>query len=114
MVVYSALLAANQLILKAGMNQVGKITPERYKSFFGLALSNYYVLLGLATGFVVVVFWLIILSWFDLNLVYPLATLSLVMVWLFSLFFLKEKITVTSTIGTFIIILGVYILLRPK
>jgi uncharacterized membrane protein len=109
---YSVLLALCQVLFKIGMNQFGKVTAERGKLFVLALLSNPYMLAGIVIGIIAILYWFVLLSWFDISIIYPLTFLSLIIIDLLSWGVLKEKITLNMAIGTLIISAGTYILLK--
>jgi len=92
--------AIGQLILKIGMNQVGKF--ELIKTF-----TNPLVLLGLFFYASSAVLWLLVLSREKLSFVYPLVAFSYVVTVMLSKLILKETVPPLRWLGLLIIIIGI-------
>ena len=106
--------AVGQILLKAGMNNVGEITLS-LQAIFNLTwrmLTNPFVFIGLVIYFLSVIFWLAALSRVDLSYAYPFASLSYVIMFLASWLLLHETITPMRIIGTLVIGLGVFLISR--
>ena len=92
--------ALGQLILKIGMNQVGKFVL--LKTF-----TNPLVLLGLFFYASSAVLWLFVLSREKLSFVYPLVAFSYVVTVLLSKYVLKEAVPPLRWLVLLIIIIGI-------
>ncbi len=106
--------AVGQILLKAGMNNVGEITLS-LKTIFNVIwrmLTNPYVFIGLFIYVLSVIFWLAALSRVDLSYAYPFASLSYVIMFLASWFLLHETITPMRIFGTLVVGLGVFLISR--
>lgn len=99
-----------QFCLKAGMNQVGRISgadvarpAEIVAKVAGVPL----VWIGLVLYGVSAIFWLVVLSRVDLSFAYPILGFSYVIVLVISKMFLHEEVTLTRWVGAAIISVGV-------
>ncbi|MDH7512859.1 MAG: EamA family transporter [Clostridiales bacterium] len=101
-----------QVFLKAGMNDLAGRRVD-FK-FFAQALTSWPVLAGLifsAAGFI---FWLVILSRFNLSYSYLLAGLTFALVLVASAIFFKEEISPLRWAGAALIILGVFLVSQTR
>lgn len=96
-----------QLLLKAGMSQVGQAGGER--SVLVSIATTPRVIGGLFVYGFGVIFWLLALSYFELSYVYPFASLNYIGIILGTYFLFKERITALRVVGIAVIILGVLI-----
>jgi len=97
--------SVGQIILKSGMNRVGKF--DLIKTF-----TNPLVLLGLFFYASSAVLWLMVLSKEKLSFVYPLVAASYVLTILLAKFILKEPVPTLRWIGLGIIIVGILVVAR--
>lgn len=99
-----------QFCLKAGMNEVGRISSEIINQPFATLfkmLSNLRVLFGLFLYFVSAIIWMVVLSRVDLSFAYPIIGINFIMVLLVSRFALGEQVGVIRWIGAVVIFIGV-------
>lgn len=104
--------SAAQLLLKAGMTQIGhfefswaNIVPIAMK-----VMANPPILTGLfAYGFSVIV-WLLVLSRVQVSYAYPMLSIGYVVNALAAAYFFGEGISIVRMTGIFIIISGVYVI----
>lgn len=103
-----------QLAMKKGMSVVGVVTFEmdRLATTMAKALSNGYVLSGIAAYGLSAILWLILLSRLDLSYVYPVISLGYVLVVLVSWAVLKEEVPLLRWLGVLVICVGVYLVGR--
>ncbi len=97
--------SVGQIILKSGMNRVGKF--DLIKTF-----TNPLVLLGLFFYASSAVLWLMVLSKEKLSFVYPLVAASYVLTILLAKFILKEPVPTLRWLGLGIIIVGILVVAR--
>lgn len=107
--------AAGQIMLKNGMNAVGKI--EKAESLVSAETiskmaSNIFVVLGLLLYALSAIFWLGAISSLEISLAYPLMSLSYVLVAVLAFFIFKENISVLRWAGIAVIILGCVMLAK--
>ena len=100
-----------QIFLKIGMNAVGSISTITYSDILSI-FSNLYIILGLLVYGLATILWLIALSQKDLSYVYPFMSLTFIIVLFLSYFVLREQVSTARFVGTFIIILGLIIIVK--
>jgi len=94
-----------QIALQHGMNRVGTV---RSLSLLFHALTTPHVLLGLSLYALGAMFWLTLLSWVrQLSLVYPMISLSYVLVAFLSWWIFHDQITGLRIAGICLICVGV-------
>ena len=105
---------AGQLAMKRGMTAVGVVALQldRFASTMGQALSNGYVMAGIAAYGVSAILWLVLLSRLPLSYVYPAISLGYVVVVLISWAVLREDIPPLRWLGVLVICIGVYLVGR--
>jgi drug/metabolite transporter (DMT)-like permease len=105
---------AGQLAMKRGMTAVGVVALQldRFASTMGQALSNGYVMAGIAAYGVSAILWLVLLSRLPLSYVYPAISLGYVVVVLISWAVLKEDIPPLRWLGVLVVCIGVYLVGR--
>ncbi|MDH7485144.1 MAG: EamA family transporter [Anaerolineae bacterium] len=103
-----------QLAMKKGMTVVGVVTfqSDRFLATMGRALSNGYVLAGIAAYGLSALLWLVLLSRLALSYVYPAISLGYVLVVLLSWAVLKEDVPLLRWLGVLVICAGVYLVGR--
>lgn len=108
------LTVTGELLLKAGMNRHGELSislstlvPTAIKLF-----TNPFVLGGFVFVFSGALFWLAVLSRWDLSLAYPLLSISYIIGMAASVLFLGEKVTLIRALGVLVIIAGVFLISR--
>jgi uncharacterized membrane protein len=94
-----------QIILKSGMNQVGKFNLIK-------VFLNPLVILGLFFYASSAVLWLLVLSKEKLSFVYPLVAASYVLTILMAKFILKEPVPTLRWVGLGIIIVGILVVAK--
>jgi len=105
-----------QLLLKKGMLLMGRVefSLPNLLNLFIQVFHNIYLFLGLIFFGVAFFFWLFILSKVQLNIVYPISTsLTLCLVTLVSWFLFKEYLSFYQILGIGLVVLGVFLLLKP-
>jgi len=111
---YSVMAALSQLLLKLGTNQTGKLTITSLQDILPLLAKvflNPYILIGsilLTSGFV---FWLVVLSFFQLGVVFPLTAMMYLFVAWMSYFTLGETMGWVNYIGMVLVAGGIFLLL---
>lgn len=104
------LTVAGEMLLKAGMNQVG-LFSFRW-SVLLRTFSNWRVLAGFALIFLGSIFWLVVISRIELSIAYPMLGLSYVIAVIASWLLLKEPLTWQKVAGSVVICLGVALVTR--
>ena len=105
------LASLGQISWKWGMNIEGAITEFDIDTLVSMAL-NPYVILGLSMYGLSTLCWLIALSRKDLSYVYPFIALTFIIVLLASKFIFNEELPFLRVIGTFIVILGIFVIVQ--
>ncbi|MFH1277359.1 MAG: EamA family transporter [Candidatus Eisenbacteria bacterium] len=104
--------SAGQLVMKHGMNTVGKINAAQILSKMSVAFLNPYVIGGLLLYGISAIVWMIVLSRVDLSFAYPMVSLGYVFVVVSSKYIFDERVTALRLIGTLVICLGVFLISR--
>ncbi len=106
-----ALATAGQLLLKAGMVEVGEVGEVLARKGLGSLLvdviTTWQVLAGLGLFGLSAVFWLVTLSRIPLSTAYPLVSLSYVLILSFSVLFLGERPSLAVWGGALLIMVGI-------
>ncbi len=103
-----ALNVCGHVFLKVGMNQVGQVGTMPLVQYALRALSNVYVLLGLAGWISSAAGYTIVLSRTQLSVAYPILMSSgYALVVLVSFLWLKEPFNAVKWLGLFLIFSGV-------
>lgn len=101
-----------QILLKLGMrNFSGRSVDIR---FFREALTSRPILAGLLLSTFAAFVWLIVLSRFELSYSNLIASSSFVLIVVASAVFLGEDVSLAQWIGTFLIALGVFLVVRSR
>ncbi len=106
-----ALNVCGHVFLKVGMNQVGQIGTLPLAQYAIRAISNFYVLLGLAGWISSAAGYTIVLSRTQLSIAYPiLMSAGYALVVLVSFLWLKEPFSAVKWLGLVLIFSGVIII----
>jgi multidrug transporter EmrE-like cation transporter len=106
-----ALNVCGHVFLKVGMNQVGQLGSRPILEFALSAISNLYVLLGLAGYVSSVAGYIVVLSRTQLSVAYPILMSSgYALVVLVSFLWLKEPFSTIKWLGIFLVLAGVVII----
>jgi drug/metabolite transporter (DMT)-like permease len=114
-VFFSILLGViGQLLMKVGLTRLGELnlTLKTLPSLIYQFLTTPYILLGFLCYIISSVTWLVALSKLELSYIYPMVSLSYVLVVGASIVFLGERVSLTRWAGVGIIIAGVLLLSR--
>ena len=98
-----------QLMLKKGMNKVGEISllkDNLIKTIFKM-FTNKSVLTGVFIFGFSMIFWMFALSGLELSYIYPMVSITYVLIALGSKIFFKENVTWKRWISIIIICIGV-------
>lgn len=103
-----------QVMLKAGVNSLGKLSfvGANFMVTFKSLLLNPLVMLGFVTYALSALFWLFILTRVELSFAYPMMGLSFVLLALVSMIFLGENVSFVRWAGVFVIVFGVFLISR--
>jgi len=107
--VATLLVAIGEILLSAGMKQVGKEGHEGFRMVLA-AGANPFVLGGIFLSAVFFGMYLLTLSWADISYVMPFTALSYLFVAIMASRWLHEDVTPTRWIGTVLIVVGVIII----
>lgn len=106
--------ATSQILMKTGMNQIGKIdftVDGLVRLGFG-SLTNIFVMVGLTTMVVSMVTHLMSLSRFDVTFAFPFISLAYVMVLIYGHFVLGENINASRVAGIGLVVFGTVLIAR--
>ena len=104
------LAACGQLLLKAGMTEVGAVVGvglDGALPLIGRVVSTWQVVLGLVMFGLSAAFWLVTLSRVPLSVAYPVVSLSYVLILVFSVLVLDERPGPTVWVGALLIVTGI-------
>ena len=110
-----SLAVSGQLLLKAGMNQIGPITGEDLRAgalTVTKVATNMQVISGLFLYFLSAAIWLVVLSRVDLSFAYPMLGSSYIGVLFASRSLFDEPVTAIRLGGAVLISLGVLLITR--
>ena len=97
------------------MSHIGEISSVKQlfnpSTLFRLFI-NPYVLTGMFLSVIALVLWLSAMTTLDISLMYPLISLSYVVVAIIAVIFLKEDITLLRWIGIFMVVGGCFLISR--
>lgn len=100
--------AVGQILLKVGASRLDNVTMT-ISGLLNIA-RNYYILIGLVLFGSSFLLWVKVLTKNDLSYVYPMVSLSYVIIILASKFLFNEPFTTNKIIGVAAIISGVFII----
>ncbi|MEW6457432.1 MAG: EamA family transporter [Acidobacteriota bacterium] len=100
----------SQVLIKNGMNKFAGIGINL--NFFIRALTSPFVLAGIFLSGIGVLVWLIILSRYELSYSNLIVSFTYVLMVLASIIFFREHISTLRWIGTFFIMVGVYLVFK--
>ena len=104
------LAAGGQIILKMGMDQIGKISFN-FAALVG-TFTNPLIISGLAFYGVSLILWLIVLSREQLSFVYPMVAFSYVVTTILAKLILKEDVPFLRWFGLSFILIGIILMAR--
>lgn len=108
-VLAAVLEAAGQISFKKGATTNREATGAGY---YLKLLKNHWVLVGLVSYGVEMVIWVFLLSNIPLSIAFPLSGFQQLIIILFSVFILKEKINNLEWLGAGFIALGISIIVK--
>ncbi|MBU0672903.1 MAG: EamA family transporter, partial [Candidatus Margulisbacteria bacterium] len=74
--------------------------------------SNPFVFFGFACFGLSSIFWLVVLSRFEISFVYPIVSVAYILVAIASIIFFKENVTLVRWLGISVIVFGVFLISR--
>lgn len=104
------LFAASSVLFKIATNHVGKIELTSITSLVSVAgrlIVSPYVIGGIAASSAGTICYFVLLSRFNLSIVYPLLSIAYLFVAVAGVFFLKESISIPNWLGIILICAGV-------
>ncbi|OGC96399.1 MAG: hypothetical protein A2W25_06785 [candidate division Zixibacteria bacterium RBG_16_53_22] len=111
MIIVVALNVCGHVFLKVGMNQVGQVGSKPFLQFALSALSNPFVILGLAGYVSSVTGYIVVLSRTSLSVAYPvLMSSGYALVVLISFLWLREPFSALKWVGIAAIFAGVVLI----
>ena len=99
--------AIGSILLKKGSAKV--IFKFSITNFFEL-IKNYKIILGITLHLIATIFLILSLHLDKLSIIYPLTSLSYIVVCVLSIYFLKEKMNRYKWLGILFILIGVMLL----
>lgn len=102
------MLTAGQVLWKIGLKEA---SMSSFSDIIRL-MFNKYIFSGIVIYAIATFYWLSVLKKFDLIKVYPLQSMSYIIVLIFGVLLLKEPLTKNTLIGTIVIIIGVFIITK--
>lgn len=107
---------SGQLLLKKGMTGFGEVHLDSVQAAIRLlrVFTVPVILLGLGLYMAGSMFWLFVLSRAELSFVYPMISLSYVIIAFFSWIFLGEHISSYRWLGIALILLGITLVSRTR
>jgi multidrug transporter EmrE-like cation transporter len=117
-ILFISILAAAtaQLSIKKGVSFLGPLefSLNNLGGLIFQVLKNFYIVFGLFLLGVSFMLWIFVISKKQLNIVYPVsASFTIILVTVFSWFLFKEQLSFYHIAGIFLIILGIFLLLKP-
>lgn len=107
--VATVLVAIGEILLSAGMRQVGREGHEGFRMVLAAGASPL-VWGGIVLSAVFFGMYLLTLSWADISYVMPFTALSYLFVAIMASYWLNEDVTPARWIGTVLIVIGVIII----
>ncbi len=103
-----------QIIIKWRMNLKGQLPePLMEKLLFLLKLFlDPWLLSGFAAAFVASLFWMAVMTKFELSFAYPFMSLSFLLVFLLSIWLLGESFTWGKAFGLMLILVGIFVTVK--
>lgn len=104
--------AIGQVLLKFGADKIGSLTFSAGSLFSDMLkiIKTPQIIIGMIFFGVSSLLWIKVLTRAELSLVYPLVSLSYIIVAVLSYFLLRENFTVPKILGIAVIIIGVLVL----
>jgi len=106
-----------QLIIKWRMSSIQLQSDNIIQKFFSLAkviIIDPYVLSGFFAAFIASLCWMSALQKLQLNVAYPMMSISFIMVFILSSFIFHERVSYIQIVGLACILLGVILVTLPS
>jgi drug/metabolite transporter (DMT)-like permease len=109
-----SLSVTGETLLKLGMNRIGALDlrPETVLPTFWRVFTTPVIVIGFALIFGGSLFWLVVLSKWNLSLAYPLLSLSYIASLVIGAMFLNETVTPLRVAGVLVIVAGVVLVTK--
>ncbi len=106
--------ASAQLLLKAGMTQIGAFEFQLSNALpIGLQVaSNLPIMLGISAYVISVLVWMLVLSRVDVSIAYPMISIGYVVNAIAAFYLFAEPLSALRVGGIFIILMGVFMVAR--
>jgi len=101
-----------ELLLKAGMNDVGVLSFSNFFPTMVKIFSHPRILLGFGSIGIGAIFWLAAISRANLSWAYPMLSMGYILVLILSATFLKEEVSAIRWIGALVVCAGVILISR--
>ena len=103
-----------QIIIKIRIDNYGQL-PSEFLAKIGFLfklLGDPLILSGLLSAFIASIFWMAAMTKMRLGIAYPFIGLNFVLIFLLSIFLLKEPFSVYRLIGVLMIVAGIFVASR--
>jgi drug/metabolite transporter (DMT)-like permease len=113
-VLTTLLITSGQVLWKVGLNKAGGFYLSEYGAFANLfrILANPYIMAGFVVYIVATALFMFLLSKYDISLVIPISSVSLVLSLIAGAYIFHEQITLFRITGVVVIITGVLRVLK--
>lgn len=103
-----------QIIIKIRVGNYGQLPPEFLAklSFLLKLLADPLILSGLFSAFIASICWMAAMTKMRLGVAYPFIGLNFVLIFLLSMYLLKEPFSVYRLIGVLMIVAGIFVASR--
>lgn len=108
--IHDIILANGQTLIKQAINTAGDVRLATLRGmlyFIRFCATHIKIWSGLALNTTSLAIWLVILSFTDLSLAYPLDSLHYIVITLFAKLFLKERVDRIRWAGVILVVIGV-------
>jgi len=103
-----------QIVVKWQVGQMGEL-PDGLMDKVIFVFSQYlnpWIMSGLASAFLASACWIVAMTRLDLSVAYPFMSLAFVIVLFLSAVFFSEALSINKAIGTVIILVGLFVIIR--
>lgn len=103
-----------QLVIKWQVNLAGEFPADTMGKVWFIArlLLNFWVITSFAAAFLASLTWIAAMTQFELSFAYPFMSTAFILVMFLSVLFFAEQLTWQKLVGTFVIVLGLFIVTR--
>lgn len=107
-----SLSVTGETLLKVGMNRIGSLdlTPATLLPTFWRVFTTPVIVAGFALIFGGSLFWLVVISKWNLSLAYPLLSISYIASLFIGALFLNEVLTPLRILGVLVVVVGVVLI----